>query len=88
MKLCYMFVNVFKCFALFLKNLIFKRKKSLSTDYGEPDWKSDIWEDFSVSVIPNSAPTPKSDDIFSDMQPVIKKTKKVSSETCASWFAS
>ena len=50
---------------------------------GEECWKSDEWEEFSISVIPNESteqPDPLDSnvqDVFSDMQPVIKKAKKV-----------
>ena len=51
-------------------------------------WCAEEWEDFTVAVIPNSDPT-KIDvneqetevDVFSGMQPVIKKAKKVGYST-------
>jgi hypothetical protein len=81
--------SVWRCVALFL-SFILKRKGGSSSSSSTPpanedvpEWKSEEWEDFSVSVIPNpelsTAPpgVEETSDVFSDMQPVIKKAKKV-----------
>ena len=85
-----MLSRVWKCIALFLRLIINRKPKELDlqdslsgttaakNDYKEhPEWRSDEWEDFTVSVAKFEPPNETSMDVFSDMQPVIKKAKTV-----------
>lgn len=75
-----------KCFLALVSSVIRSKKKAIAT---EEQWKSEEWEDFSVTVVTNDQEpirdvTETEDssklnepDIFDDMKPVIKKSKKV-----------
>ena len=72
-----------KCLFSFLSG-IFGRKVGVKEECEsqKDNWQSSgEWEDFSIAVIPsNNQPSEKTGqdyDVFSDMQPVIKKAKKV-----------
>lgn len=92
-KLCTIIACVWNCLlGLYGKN---KDDSNSSRPSHSGDWQSDEWEDFTVSVIPHASESDvdfgKGDslettheheekDVFSDMQPVLKKAKKVCSK--------
>lgn len=75
-----------KCISTFLLSFTGRRGSCKdtppSTAPNSHDWRGEEWEDFSVAVIPNPDTTKLEEqetevDVFSGMQPVIKKAKKV-----------
>lgn len=61
----------------------------------ENDWQTEGWGDFSVTVIPNEKELHQAQDsscsdldVFSDMQPVIKRAKTVSAVIFFTWLFS
>ena len=88
MFLCGVLKYVSKCLSNFLSSKKGGVHGNISTLNGPNencDWQTDEgWGDFSVTVVPNATATepqlnlPSNEpDMFSDMQPVIKKAKKV-----------
>lgn len=84
--------GVWKCLFSFLSNICKVKKNYSSTSLSKGnDLQSEEWEDFTIAVIPNVdrcaevgslearcvGGSAKDEDIFRDMQPVIKKPKKV-----------